>query len=231
MLILEYLHTQGIVHRDLKPENLLLNRKRHLKITDFGTASVYDFERLKDEEFKAKYKSIRDKFELASESNSLVGTAEYISPELIEDDSCCMESDLWALGCICYKIYSGKTPFYDQSEFLIFQNIKQGRFTSKLACDEVAKDFIMQLLQKRRQDRLGAGNDYERLKKHKFFDGLDFATLFESDGPQWHVVPKPKLDTILDPDLQFGQKKQFVNAKKNFIVFFGVVSLKLGWFN
>lgn len=42
---------------------------------------------------------------------TLVGTAEYVSPELLEDDECSKPADLWALGIILYKMYIGKTPF------------------------------------------------------------------------------------------------------------------------
>ena len=53
-----------------------------------------------------------------------MGTAEYVSPELLEDDRCGPEADLWALGCIVFKMFTGKTPFADQTEYLVFQRIK-----------------------------------------------------------------------------------------------------------
>lgn len=42
ILILEYIHSNGIAHRDLKPENLMLTNQGHIKLIDFGTASVVD---------------------------------------------------------------------------------------------------------------------------------------------------------------------------------------------
>ena len=42
---------------------------------------------------------------------TFVGTAEYVSPELLEDNWSSYQSDLWSLGCICYKMFTGKTPF------------------------------------------------------------------------------------------------------------------------
>lgn len=63
---LEYLHSRGIIHRDLKPENVLLDEKMHLKLTDFGTAKIIGNEE-------------------RARANSFVGTAEYVSPELLNE--------------------------------------------------------------------------------------------------------------------------------------------------
>ncbi|XP_014872385.1 putative 3-phosphoinositide-dependent protein kinase 2 isoform X2 [Poecilia latipinna] len=90
---LEYLHKKGIIHRDLKPENILLNEEMHIQITDFGTAK----------QLSSDSKQAR--------ANSFVGTAQYVSPELLTEKSACKSSDLWALGCIIYQLVAGLPPF------------------------------------------------------------------------------------------------------------------------
>jgi 3-phosphoinositide dependent protein kinase-1 len=102
VLALEYLHTNGIIHRDLKPENIVLNEKLHVKIVrsilnqiDFATAAYYG------KYFDLKEKTFKDKNGKEYLNSTLLGTAEYISPEMLNDNQCGFEGDLWALG-ICY---------------------------------------------------------------------------------------------------------------------------------
>jgi 3-phosphoinositide dependent protein kinase-1 len=125
------MHSIGIAHRDIKPENILLTRSGHLKMIDFGTATFFDHSKLDEETLKR----ILDLKELSKKDDrfiddledyqskhksTFVGTAEYVSPELLEDEICGPEADLWALGCIIYKLFTGKTPFSDQNEYLVF---------------------------------------------------------------------------------------------------------------
>jgi 3-phosphoinositide dependent protein kinase-1 len=118
VLVLEYLHSKGIAHRDLKPENLMLSKSGHLKLIDFGTSTVIS-ENIVPPEFLQKYKSIKNQFsekdEQGSHRPSFVGTAEYVSPEMLEEEPCEYAVDLWALGIICYRMFTGKTPFSDSS--------------------------------------------------------------------------------------------------------------------
>ncbi|KAK7071615.1 3-phosphoinositide dependent protein kinase-1, partial [Halocaridina rubra] len=95
---LEHLHSLNIIHRDLKPENILLDECMHIKITDFGSSKILSNEEKEGEDGKRR-------------KNSFVGTAQYVSPELLENKPVGPASDLWAVGCILYQMVSGLPPF------------------------------------------------------------------------------------------------------------------------
>lgn len=69
--------------------------------------------------------------------NTFVGTAEYVSPEMLNDEQLGPECDLWALGCIIYRCMVGRTPFKDKTEYLIFENIRK----NKISFPEVNKEI------------------------------------------------------------------------------------------
>lgn len=87
LLGIQHIHSHNIVHRDLKPENILLDAGFHIKITDFGSAKIID--------------------PLCSDKASFVGTAEYCSPELLNDQKSSKASDIWAFGCILFQMLVG----------------------------------------------------------------------------------------------------------------------------
>eukprot|EP01114_Cavostelium_apophysatum_P019287 TRINITY_DN6173_c0_g1_i1.p1 TRINITY_DN6173_c0_g1~~TRINITY_DN6173_c0_g1_i1.p1 ORF type:complete len:454 (+),score=114.06 TRINITY_DN6173_c0_g1_i1:181-1542(+) len=166
---LEYLHELGIIHRDLKPENVLLDEDMHLKLTDFGTSKIIGNEK-------------------NARSNSFVGTAEYVSPELLNDKVTYKSSDLWALGCIIYQMIAGRPPFRGASEFMTFQAVSSGVFTYPKGFPEVPKDLINQLLVMDPERRIGA-DTYKDLKNHAFFKGVNFETLHMQTPPPLKPYP------------------------------------------
>lgn len=90
---LEYLHLEKhVVHRDLKPENILITADGHVQITDFGTA--------------------KDKHVPKELLTAFVGTAEYVSPEVLADDEATRAVDLWALGCITFQVRCTNAPLH-----------------------------------------------------------------------------------------------------------------------
>ncbi|XP_043567580.1 3-phosphoinositide-dependent protein kinase 1-like isoform X2 [Chiloscyllium plagiosum] len=170
---LEYLHEIGIIHRDLKPENILLSEDMHIRITDFGTAKV-----LSSDSTQAR-------------ANSFVGTAQYVSPELLTEKSACKSSDLWALGCIIYQLVAGLPPFRAGNEYLIFQKIIKLEYEFPEKFFPKAKDLVQQLLVFEHTKRLGCEEmgGYGLLKAHSFFEPVAWENL--------HLQIPPKLTAYL----------------------------------
>ncbi|XP_040295298.1 3-phosphoinositide-dependent protein kinase 1 [Bufo bufo] len=170
---LEYLHEKGIIHRDLKPENILLSEDMHIQITDFGTAKV-----LSSDSRQAR-------------ANSFVGTAQYVSPELLTEKSACKSSDLWAFGCIIYQLVAGLPPFRAGNEYLIFQKIIKLEYDFPEKFFPRAKDLVEKLLVLDPTKRLGCEEmgGYGPLKAHSFFDGITWQDL--------HLQTPPKLTAYL----------------------------------
>ena len=105
-----------------------------------------------------------------------VGTSEYMPPETIKNNFPIGEySDIWSLAIILFQILTGNTPFRDKSDYLIFQNILNGKFNDETIynIDENAANLIENILLVNPKKRLGydhnCGYNYNVLKNHPFF--------------------------------------------------------------
>lgn len=180
---LEYLHGLGIIHRDLKPENILLDEKMHVLITDFGSVKI-----LKDPEtVVTRTDDSQQQQYRRDRRGSFVGTAQYVSPELLTDKTASRASDVWALGCIVYQMVAGLPPFRSRSEYMIFQKILKLDYEIPDGFCELARSLVSQLLVLEPTERLGAqdehGAGYPSIRAHPFFEGVDFETLHEQTPP------------------------------------------------
>nr|CAH7764215.1 unnamed protein product [Callosobruchus chinensis] len=184
VLALEYLHSKGIVHRDLKPENVLFDDNWHILITDFGSAKI-----LKTDSTEKCDNDTLDKGD-KKRRNSFVGTAQFVSPEMLSESSSSHASDLWALGCILYQMVSGMMPFRGRSEFLIFQKILNLEYEYPEGFDPQAKDLVQQLLVIAPNERLGATDQtpYTSIRQHELFKDLNWDDM----------GPPPKISDICD---------------------------------
>ena len=218
---LEFLQSKKIVHRDLKPENIMLNEKWHIQFIDFATARIlgkyFDKENMEfktddnyydiseTDDLKGNKIAINDDFEDVLDDLDLddikakperrgmtfVGTAEYISPEVLGDKPAGFGSDIWTLGIMLYQMFYGKTPFKERTNYLIFRKIDQLKidFTSnQINIPDEAKDLINKILVKDPLKRLGAGEpgseyDINHLKSHPFFNGIDWNNLENMTPP------------------------------------------------
>jgi serine/threonine-protein kinase len=96
-------HSRGVVHRDLKPENVFLTSEDQVKILDFGLARM-EIPAPLSEQSTAPTQSTTD-------PGSIVGTMHYMSPEQLRGQDVDARSDIFALGCILFEMFTGKRPF------------------------------------------------------------------------------------------------------------------------
>jgi eukaryotic-like serine/threonine-protein kinase len=92
---LRFAHRNGIVHRDIKPHNVLVDSEGHAKVTDFGIA--------------------RAGASQMTEEGSIIGTAQYLSPEQARGTQVDQTSDLYSLGIVLYEMLTGTVPFTGDS--------------------------------------------------------------------------------------------------------------------
>jgi eukaryotic-like serine/threonine-protein kinase len=90
--VLDVAHGRGIVHRDIKPQNVLLRTSGEVKVADFGIARA------------ASSKTI-------TETNLVLGTSAYMSPEQVSGDPAVPASDLYSLGVVLYEMLTGEQPY------------------------------------------------------------------------------------------------------------------------
>ncbi|XP_071518371.1 death-associated protein kinase 1-like [Panulirus ornatus] len=136
-----HMHSIGIAHLDLKPENVLLlsKNRQHIKLIDFGLSRVI-----------SQQEEVRD----------LMGTAEFVAPEIVNYEPLSLATDMWAIGVITYILLSGSSPFLGNSQQETFNNVTAVDYTfdTEYFCgtSDLAKDFISRLLVKDIRKRLTA---------------------------------------------------------------------------
>ncbi|USP81362.1 uncharacterized protein yc1106_08636 [Curvularia clavata] len=185
---IDYMHNKGVIHRDLKPENVLLDDAMHVKITDFGTAKILDQKR-------SNGPGSGDPMDGAESdrAQSFVGTAEYVSPELLTDKNACKASDLWAFGCIIYQLLAGRPPFKAANEYMTFQKIVGLEYSFPDGFPPLAKDLVERLLVLDPLTRL----PMEHIKNHAFFDGIQWGKgLWKQKAPRLKSYSPPPQEPI-----------------------------------
>jgi 3-phosphoinositide dependent protein kinase-1 len=188
---IDYMHSRGVIHRDLKPENVLLDEKMHVKITDFGTAKILDTPPRRPPATADGSVPVPgdplDGYE-ENRANSFVGTAEYVSPELLTDKNACKASDLWAFGCIIYQLLAGRPPFKASNEYQTFQKIVGLEYSFPQGFPPVARDLVERLLVLDPSRRL----TIDHIKNHEFFDGIKWGRgLWSQKAPKLKSYPPP----------------------------------------
>lgn len=186
---LKHLHLLGIVYRDLKPENCLLDTSGHLVLTDFGLSKAIE---TGDTELECR---------------SIIGTPEYMAPEILKGEAYDYPVDWWLLGCVIYDMMTGKPPFTGKTHKVIQDKIiKSKPFYPKYVSQD-AKDILGKLLQKNPAKRIAVDSSWDAFKNHRFFRKLDWSAIEE------HLASPPIIPVITDPALAENFSVEFTKMK------------------
>lgn len=190
ILALRYLHlNMKVIYRDLKPENCMLNSRGNLVLTDFGLSKVSDDD---------------------GKKHLMTGTPQYMAPEVIKGEEYDYSVDWWSLGCVAFDLLTGSPPFVGANNKKIMDKIlsakKHLKFPFYLSVE--AKDLLRRLLQVNPAKRFNIDDDFEELKKHRFFRFVDWKVLENLGEHELEILP-PILPIIKDPILAENFDEEF----------------------
>lgn len=144
---LEYSHHAGIVHRDIKPANVMLTPTGAVKVMDFGIA-----------------RAVADSAATMTQTQAVIGTAQYLSPEQARGETVDARSDLYSAGCLLFELLTGRPPFIGDSPVAVaYQHVReQAPAPSSLASDvpEVLDRICAKALAKERDHRYSSAAEF-----------------------------------------------------------------------
>lgn len=101
---INYAHKHGVIHRDIKLENIILSRDGNVKLTDFGIAHIFEWDKL-------------------TLPGSLIGSPYYMAPEIIEGKQAVPGSDVFSIGVLFYRLLTGRFPFSGNNPAIVLRSI------------------------------------------------------------------------------------------------------------
>ena len=137
---LQYSHANHLVHRDIKPGNIMLTSDGKVKVMDFGIA-----------------RALTDSQATMTQTNAVVGTAQYLSPEQARGETVDERSDLYSTGVVLFELLTGRPPFKGDSAVAVaYQHVEQIPPTPSSILSDIPDSLdrvVLKALAKNRDDR------------------------------------------------------------------------------
>src|SRR5215217_7496426 len=144
---LSYAHSMGVVHRDLKPANALIDSRGNLFLTDFGIAKI-----------------LEEASPRLTQTDAIMGTPAYISPEQAQSRSVDQRSDIYSLGIILYEMVTGSVPFTAETPLaVLFKHISDPLPLPSVIKPDIpapVEQIILKALAKNPQDRFTTAAEF-----------------------------------------------------------------------
>ena len=173
---LEYSHRAGIVHRDIKPANVMLTTTGAIKVMDFGIA-----------------RALADSAATMTQTQAVIGTAQYLSPEQAKGENVDARSDIYSTGCLLYELLTGRAPFTgDNPVSVAYQHVREVPQPPSAIASDVPKslDLItMRALEKDRELRYSSADEF-RKDLERAQNGAALAPVAVPNGETTQLLPQ-----------------------------------------
>jgi tRNA A-37 threonylcarbamoyl transferase component Bud32 len=200
---LQYAHKSGIVHRDVKPANILVCPDGRVKVADFGIAKAVE-----DSEPSHPSPS-----EALTGTGSIVGTAQYLSPEQVDGRDVDGRADVYALGVVLYEMLCGRPPFTGDTDMAVaLKHITTAPLAPGLVRAGIPKAMealVLRAMAKRPEDRYQTAAELQTALLSVDLRGGDVT----------NVVPAPPLPPPrIDHTPPRGVPPTFVRSERRWMV-------------
>lgn len=142
---LQFAHEHNVIHRDIKPHNIVINGRGQVKVTDFGIARAGSSARM-------------------TETGSIIGTAQYLSPEQAKGQAVERGSDLYSLGVVLYEMLTGRVPFDGENPVAIaLKHLSDEPVPPQALVPEIPDNLnavVMRALAKSPHDRYATADEF-----------------------------------------------------------------------
>jgi len=182
---LEYSHRMGIVHRDIKPANVMLTTNGEIKVMDFGIA-----------------RALADVSTTMTQTQAVIGTAQYLSPEQARGETVDARSDLYSTGCLLFELMTGRPPFVADSPVAVaYQHVREAPPTPSSLngrIPEVVDRIVLHSLAKDREARYQTADEF-RGDLESVLAGRAVATTVAMAAPTAGYAPDQGATAYLPP--------------------------------
>lgn len=193
----KHAHDRGVVHKDIKSQNILLDENKNVKITDFGIADILD--------------------EDITRTQSLMGTPQYIAPEILNREALTAQSDLYSVGIVMYEMCTTHVPFIgEKAAYIMIKQMSQplpSIITERPDIPQSLENIIIKATAKKLENRYKNAQEIIDDLNHVYDpDKLDADPLLLKDD----LVKQDQLEKTIDigrEKLNFEELEQKIEQK------------------